>query len=666
MSLLKPGSVSHLIGPLLGAAVVLFLLLSCRGSYQTAPRSEPRPDEVAVPASAAASRAPLFLIEPTYNVTIDQREAEAPLPRHVVVANEQPNVARLSIGLPDPDSVIPEARPHVLIREYTGELQVVFHCLVCADQRPERRTIAVEAGRSISDVAFAFLPTLQGTHDHSGYGSLVFTMYRDERAIDRITVPILIAPVTPMAIAAASARPLPPVVTTLSEALTAGVVGWVSSPSVGCINASMPNCSEWRIAEQPIDIRLQIDVKDDRIVITASPRTERMVQHLQQAGWRIAEDGEIGFETALTTTTLRQRLITTYERLQAVIKSGSDPELRAAVQALTGNEVSLDNPIRLTLDQGKALSHVLATAGRGLYIDLRRAPNGRPDVSRFFDALAKFASDHAEAARPLRILVHNSTAYAIPWQLLYVQRLDPLERTADPKAFLGYMAEVSEDRVVLGAIRAVDEYGFLDIQGSNILYAMYSNGTKHEDVVTVRASGLLAYLKSIMAYPEKIAAVTTRESFVTSLRDRSQRLRLIAIYAHGSANTPVGAPALRLNEREYITPDDLRNLADNTQNYFGANPVILLAACELGTGGRRLLDDNDFPATFLSLGSSAVIAPVSEIWSAYADWFARDFLSLHHNGNSVPQAVRGTVRKHVDEYNNPAGLLFSIFGDPTT
>lgn len=92
--------------------------------------------------------------------------------------------------------------------------------------------------------------------------------------------------------------------------------------------------------------------------------------------------------------------------------------------------------------------------------------------------------------------------------------------------------------------------------------------------------------------------------------------------------------------------------------------MVLLNACETGTGGLRSTTNNTFVGSFLRLGASAVVATESSVGMGFASSFANDLLGEIFSGTSIAEAMQRTRRKHLAEKGSALGLIYSLYGNP--
>jgi hypothetical protein len=128
----------------------------------------------------------------------------------------------------------------------------------------------------------------------------------------------------------------------------------------------------------------------------------------------------------------------------------------------------------------------------------------------------------------------------------------------------------------------------------------------------------------------------------------------------------MGESQFSLTDGVAITPAEMDLCLK--ENVFQRGPIVFLNACQ----GAQLnsVFYQGFANTFLSRDASAVIGPQTEIPAVFAGEFARRFLDAFfaggrdRDGNLVRQV--GSIlwdlrREFLDRYNNPLGLLYSLY-----
>lgn len=105
-----------------------------------------------------------------------------------------------------------------------------------------------------------------------------------------------------------------------------------------------------------------------------------------------------------------------------------------------------------------------------------------------------------------------------------------------------------------------------------------------------------------------------------------------------------------------ITKTDLGNVN------FKARSIVVLSLCH---GGQ--LDEfrnESLAAAFKGKEVSAVISATNRVPDAFASLWARTFYTALFEGKSVGQALFSARKRIVNDRENPAALLYVIFGDP--
>jgi hypothetical protein len=67
----------------------------------------------------------------------------------------------------------------------------------------------------------------------------------------------------------------------------------------------------------------------------------------------------------------------------------------------------------------------------------------------------------------------------------------------------------------------------------------------------------------------------------------------------------------------------------------------------------------------MRLGARAVIVTESEVWTQFGAAWAKTLIKDLARGSAMPRAVRHARRFHLENNNNPMGLLYSLYGNTT-
>jgi hypothetical protein len=92
------------------------------------------------------------------------------------------------------------------------------------------------------------------------------------------------------------------------------------------------------------------------------------------------------------------------------------------------------------------------------------------------------------------------------------------------------------------------------------------------------------------------------------------------------------------------------------------NPLVIINAC--GTGNLNPLYTSYFAAAFLKLGARGVVSTECEVPDDFAADFIEHLYELLLQGVPIGTSLLQTRRHFAEQYNNPSGLLYSLYGSP--
>ena len=152
----------------------------------------------------------------------------------------------------------------------------------------------------------------------------------------------------------------------------------------------------------------------------------------------------------------------------------------------------------------------------------------------------------------------------------------------------------------------------------------------------------------------------------------SERFDIIHLASHLIAPTDAADNILAAHLKlSYLLTDiqiPLRRLnAVRGSVRFQKTPLIFINACKSMTNPALLSQGESFPHSFLNLGASSVIATACDIPDLFAKEFSQkfyEFLFENRGGSSptVSEALCHTRQFFMDEYSNPLGLAYGLYG----
>jgi hypothetical protein len=604
-------------------------------------------DESDIIEPAAGTEGP----SPVYNVVIEEDEILGRDP--LILKPEHRTPVTFRIGPQLAESVISAVPVDVeriseLAPDNVVDVNVSLDCLVCAERTYFRETVAFDlvAGSS-TDAVFPILPSPDAVGGPGGLGELIFTI--DISGIDLavLRVPAFVG--TPQADAAAQIRGVP--------------VFAFDIPSYD--NDAVPD--------------LVIDVADGAggwLPVTLIPENPALRQALAD---RLGRDApHWTFESGLTKADLEDRDISLYKTLRTVVDQ-TQASLQRAYDYI-GEDTRLSRSaaaLHFSPADERAVLDALRREGRLLYKRLFR--DGDPPLRR---AMAVVEAFHADPERPLRIKIRATNVYA-PWQLLYG---GPSEGPTNAAAFWGFKFELGTLQKVSKAQGPIRHF-MPAPDRDDVLFAAW----RGDDAVGKRADYLRQHL--VNAFGNAVDVADGRESFLGALAAHKDEVKLVVLYGHATSGTVLndgGAasdevlalpPTVAqdwLGERFLFAPDDQMvpeqierlipdDVYDDEENpvFLKSHPIVVLNACETGTGGTEPLNNNGFIGSLLRAGAGAVFVTEAPVWRNFAFHFGRDLVDEIHAGHPMSAALHAVRLRHLELQGNPLGLFYSLYGNPT-
>lgn len=272
---------------------------------------------------------------------------------------------------------------------------------------------------------------------------------------------------------------------------------------------------------------------------------------------------------------------------------------------------------------------------------------------------------------PLRVTIQPVDIYA-PWQILYhTKKKSEEEDRTDPKKFWGF-------RYVLGVTHEKDSRQgrqrnlVQSPKPDEIAFAGW-RGSKPRDEVADRALLLAEHIRSKTGVT--VEPSYEKKKFMENLERKAPDIKLIFAYGHATSGTVLDekkpiisgvewAPAhFKFSENDLMTPRDFDDLARKVD--LKAQPVVILDACETGTFGINAMNNNGFVGALTRAGAGAVIVTESPVLANFAYHFGMNLIDeLFEAKVDVSQAMFNVRLKHMKEWENPLGLVYTLYGNP--
>ena len=610
----------------------------------------PEPETAAgVAAGAGAMLSEFAPDEPVYNVEIDEKLQARPL----VLAHDRPTKVRFHIGPRAAESVIPAIEAgEALERLAAGrplELAVTLDCLVCIEATYFRGAVTYDPATRRSDQAtFLIRPSRAAVATSGGYGLLILSVDVDGLDLAVIKVPVFVDTVSP---AIAARLVAPPPVTFVRPDVEADVIPDLVI-DIGSGVGKLP------IGLNPVN-------PDLKAAMAAATRGRDMARP---------------FESGVTTADLADLVAELYKALRAVVEQNA--VAIQAIYAARGDDLRLgSSATRLRFsdaDKAKTLG-ALRRPGADLY--RRVFMDGDPDLRRAMRALYRY---YESAGRPLRIRMRATNIYA-PWQMLYGA---PNRKPARADGFWGFRYQLATLQKVNAAHAAQGRRTFLPTPRPNeILFGSW----RGDDDVGDRAREMQIRLANMIGGQPLLAQ--SRSEFLGMLDRYSRSVKLILFYGHATSGTVMlpnetaiasalsAQPSLVTDwtgerllfaNNDLLVPRDIQDLVpyetyDDEINpvFFKNRPIVVLNACETGTGGTEPMNNNGFIGRFSLAGASAVFVTEAPVWRNFAYHFGNDLVREITAGQPMQAALFTVRRRHLELSGNPLGLLYSLYGNPS-
>jgi len=627
---------------------ILFLVMGCAKAPEKSakvPTSAPAPTPEK-PAEAPAwkevyKKWELPKAEPVYNVEVTPKKLERPL---VLLPGKETSVI-FYIGPESAESVTKGLPPVSMITEYKGdelELTVTLNCSLCEKDTYQQDQIAYRPkDRRSSKARFIILPSLASVHQSNGLGDLIFTVEHRGNSLDRIRVQAFVGD--------------PP-----AEGLKAYV-----SPAKVAVETSPVEEGK----NPDIIIVVGFADSDGRVPIVIRPRLESLQKVFLDEfgdGHGSGPDMAWEFKSGVSKADLNGLVLDIYKVFRTIMEQkknyleeykhfGSDVTLQKGAATLDFSnkdcEMMLDN---------------LRKEGQNLYwrIFLEGAA---VNLGKAMDFIENLPPDP-----PLRVAIRSVNIYA-PWQILYpIKKGSDENGQTDPQKFWGF-------RYVLGIIHEKDseqgrQRNLVQFPKPDEIAFAGWHGSDPRDEVAERVQMLVKYIQSKTG--PTVEPCYERKNFIDKLEKKALDIRFVFAYGHATSGTVLDkdkaiingvewAPAhFKFSENDLLTPRDFDDLGKKEVR-LKAQPVVILDACETGTFGINAMNNNGFVGALTRVGAGAVIVTESPVLANFAYHFGMNLIDeLFDRKVDVSQAMLNVRLKHLNDWKNPLGLVYTLYGNP--
>lgn len=574
---------------------------------------------------------------PVYNLEIAPLESRSPL---ALKARTQTTLT-FSLGPESEASVLGNAtvNPEVesLAAGDTLTLGVTMNCLVCARGTYQRGFLEYDPtqGRSLDPAVFEIVADARRADPESGEGLILFTVDAGGVDLDVIQVAVFVGQAS-----AEQARAWEP-------------------PAVRQVRHGTV------IDEDAPDLVIDVAAAAGALPVTLIPHLPELATAMERT-LGPSRDGAWQYEAGVTKSDLDGLVRNAYVELRGMIEQHD--ALKSYFAGLGRESTLSPGAARLDLSDGdrRTMLAPLQTHGARIYNRVfMRGSRGLRDGIRLVDEF------RAPGERPLRILFRVSNLYA-PWQLLY----PGARQTVDVERFWGFRHELAT-RQLVDAAQATLLTTMDKPSAAQTLFAAYRSDS--QDNVAARARLFASNVDALL--PDDLDVADSREEFLSRLSRDGPRLRLIIAYGHATSGTVIGAGAggtpimaadagsarFVFAEREYLVPDDIDDYAPppDVGLLLEGQPLVIFNACETGGGGLRAMNNNGFVGALTRAGARAVVVTETPVWNNFAYHFAGDVFKGLMDGRPVSAALRDARLRHLREWGNPLGLIYTLYGNPS-
>jgi CHAT domain len=575
--------------------------------------------------------------EPSYNAVVSPHFDASPADRNDAVVVRVGTHTRLTFGISPrwlANSVLKaNPNPEITHSHENVPLTVTLTCNFCAPHPAFiEHMIYQPAKRSSNFVTFDFVPVPpDGAGTSRADARLVLSVVNTPSGMehDRLTIPILM--------------------------LRGGQIEEQGQPVMLSGALERPISSKLPAV---VDVRLVVFTHQNQgVQIEVQPIREDLVRLLKPYVY----DGENPkrFTTGVYDQDQLRKLTTgAYAQLSELTLHGS----RASRPG--GVPISKHSLVTSILDDAEAsdIRDAIALTGRPLYRELF-VDKADPSLGKAIELLEGYEDDHRGSA-PLRLQIQ--TDFDLPWQFIH-----PTGETISAMKFWGMRFNLSVDQTL---------FEVTGVAGSNgaqpprkVVFARYALAT---DPSTPLAEEQIQLLKTFST----VEIVDSNEKMITTLRTQRKSIAAIVAFLHASSSEVIAdrpniplPPSLLFAPADAMSVDRLAVLLDERTRtaiqaeprYLGGAPLVILNGCETGPSTRDLpyftLENLMF-----KLGAQGVVATEVPVWIPLANEVGHRLLVRLGQGEAASTALLETRRELNDKFNNPLGLLYAYYGNPTS
>lgn len=578
--------------------------------------------------------------EPVYNVEVTPKKLQDPL---VLIPGKETSVI-FYIGPQSEESLTKSLPPVPMITGYKGdelELTVTLNCSLCEKDTYQQDQIAYRPkDRKSSKARFKIVPSSAIVSKSQGMGDLIFTVDNRGNVLDRIRVRAFVGDPTPE-----------------------GLAAYVSPAKVPVETSPV---GEGRFPD--IIILVGFAGRDGKIPIVIRPRLEGLQKVFLDEfgdGHGSGPDMAWEFKSGVTKADVDGLVLEIYKAFRTIMEQnktyldeykrlGSDVTLERGAAGLEFSnkdcEMMLDN---------------LRGQGQNLYWRIFRE-GAAVNLGKAMDFI-----DNLPPGPPLRVTIRSEDIYA-PWQILYPFKKDSDNKgKTDPRKFWGFRYEMGITHE--GDSRQGRQRNLVPLPKPDEIAFAGWRGSKPKDEVADRVRMLAEHIKSKTG--ATVEPSYEKKKFIDKLERKAPDIRFIFAYGHATSGTVLDEkrpiisgvewlPAhFKFSEKDLLTPGDFDDLAKKVD--LKAQPIVILDACETGTFGINAMNNNGFVGALTRAGAGAVIVTESPVLANFAYHFGMNLIDeLFDEKVDVSQAMLNVRLKHLIEWENPLGLVYTLYGNP--
>jgi len=576
-----------------------------------------------------------------YNAAIEpQFTRPAARPDIPVVRAGVPTVLRFGMGERWTTFDLPPVQPNPAITESAVDvpLTVLLACSFCDAPRSfQGNLIYRPRDRESNAIEFPFVPSASKTGD----GRLEISVFDDRSGAeyDRIVLDVAVSN-------------------------AAGL-----EPTQG--NVALPSSGVRTNARAVPSADVIIDVAADSTgggVVTL--RVTPLKPALQSALARHALDADgrwRTFRTALTDQQDIERITTrAYGDITELVLQG---DFLRALRRL-GYGVDLPKEVQegtkgLTDQQRAEVARVFGMYGQNLYAALFEDGVDGKELAPVIAELERAARD-APPERPLRLLV-RAARVVLPWQYLHPPG------SIDPENFWGMRFSLAAVRVNTGR----RELAFSAQDGRTVAFLKYATATDD----TIKYGYADRQIDQIKAFAAQPLVIDSRKGLVTAFTDHRREITAVISFLHAASGRKLelegntvkvgeqaSGPEIEFSPADAVDTGTLENLSSalraDERPVLAGGPLVFLNACETGPSTVALPHVKLEDAMF-KLGARGVIVTEVAVWVPFGHEFATRLLDRLGKGEPAGDAVTAVRREIFKDRNNPFGLLYAYYGDPS-